>query len=113
MKLEKIKTFEDACKIEGLDPKAIIPDFSFYPERDRKAMIAHAKLVVIIRAVNRILNNGDEWAPDWNNYKWDKYYAWFWMAGGSSGFRFSGCVVWLAFGFARRLSPLLYFPGGM
>ena len=91
--LKQLKTFEDACKVEGLDPEKVIPDFSMYPEKDRKAMIAHAKLIIVVRAANRIVNEGKEWAPDWDNDNWDKYYAWFEM-GVSSGFRFNECDDW-------------------
>lgn len=94
MKLEQLKTFEDACKVEGLDPEKVIPDFSAYPEADQKAMIAHAKLVIVVRAANRIGNKGKEWKPDWDNGKYDKFYAWYWMDGGSSGFRFNGDGHW-------------------
>ncbi|WP_407266867.1 hypothetical protein [Tenacibaculum maritimum] len=52
-----LKTFEDACKVEKLDPKTVIPDFSCYPEVDRKSMEAHAKLVIIVRAANRLAND--------------------------------------------------------
>lgn len=89
-----IKTFEDACAVEKLSPKKVIPDFKGYPAKDVKAMQAHAKLVIIARALNRLANNGKTWKPDWNNGQWDKYYPWFWMKGGSSGFRFGGCDIW-------------------
>jgi len=93
MKLEDLKTFEDACQVERLDPKKVIPDFKAYPVKDRKAMIAHAKLVIIAKAANKLANNGKAWKPDWNNGQWDKYHNWFEM-GGSSGFRFDVCVSW-------------------
>lgn len=92
--MKSIKTFQDACKAEGLDPKKVIPDFSLFPEKSRKAMIAHAKLIIIVMAVNRLANNGKEWIPDWNNTSGYKWYPWFYM-GGSSGFRFGGCDNWL------------------
>lgn len=69
MKLQQLKSFEDACKVEGLDAEKVIPDFSCYPEQDRKAMEAHAKLVIIARAANRIGNKGKEWTPDWDKRK--------------------------------------------
>lgn len=93
MKLTQLKTFEDACKVEGLDAGKVIPDFSTYPEQDRAAMIAHAKLVIITRAANSIANKGKEWHPDWNNSSEWKYYPWFEL-GGSSGFRFDGYAFW-------------------
>ena len=82
-----VKTFEDACKVEKLDAKKVIPDFKNYPVGYRKAMIAHAKLIIIAHALNRLGNNGRQWKPDWNNYDQYKYYPWFEM-GGSSGFRY-------------------------
>lgn len=90
--LKKLKTFEDACKVEGLDPKKVIPDFSCYPKKDRKAMIAHAKLVIIVRAANRLANGGKEWVADYKNANQWKYEARFFR--GSSGFRFYDFVTW-------------------
>lgn len=89
-----VKTFDDACAVEKLNPKKVIPDFKSYPAKDRKGMIAHAKLVIIARALNRLANKGKQWKPDWNNNQWDKYYPWFWMNGGSSGFRYYDCDLW-------------------
>lgn len=96
MDLEQLKTFEDACKVENLDPTTVIPDFSCYPEKDRKSMIAHAKIVIIVRAANRLANEGKEWTPDFNSHKEVKYEAWFEKGRGSSGFRFGGCAYWLS-----------------
>lgn len=93
MKYTDLKTFEDACKVEKLDPKKVIPDFKAFPSKDRKAMIAHAKLVIIARAINRVANNGKQWKPDWKNGQWDKYYPWFYL-GGSSGFRCGDYAYW-------------------
>lgn len=85
-----IKTFEDACIKENLDPNTVIPDFSLFPENDRQAMIAHAKLIIIAKAIN-----GD-WVPDWTDSNQWKYFPWFEM-GSSSGVGFScgGCDNWL------------------
>ncbi len=97
--LKNLKTFEDACKIEGLDPEKVIPDFSCYPVQDHSAMIAHAKLVIIARAANRLANKGVEWKPDWtNNNQW-KYYPWFEMYRGSSGFRFGDFDLWHSYSY--------------
>jgi hypothetical protein len=81
---EKIKTFEDACEALKLDAEKVIPDFSFYPEEDREAMIAHAKLVIINKALN-MQDDGTIWTPDWTNGKFDKYYPWFDMRSSSVG----------------------------
>lgn len=95
-KYTDVKTFEDACKVERVDAKKVIPDFKNYPAKDRKAMIAHAKLVIIASALNRLANAGKKWKPDWSNGKWDKYFPWFEM-GGSSGFRCNDFDRWFSF----------------
>lgn len=89
--MQKIKTFEDACEALQLDSKSVIPDFSLFPEKDREAMIAHAKLTLITKSLN-----GD-WTPDWANGEWDKYYPWFNMERSSSvgGFAYDDYDYWL------------------
>jgi hypothetical protein len=94
MTLEQLKTFDDACKVEKLDPKKVLPDFSGYPAKDRKAMIAHAKLVIIVRAANRLANGGKPWKPDFGNHDQWKYTAYFYHEKGSSGFRFGDVGGW-------------------
>lgn len=91
MKLNQLNTFEDACKVEGLDPEKVLPDFSSYPEKDRNSMIAHAKLVIIVRAANRLANEGKEWKPDFNNRDQYKYEIWWYKEKGSAGFRYYDC----------------------
>lgn len=94
-KLKDLKTFEDACQIEGLDASKVIPEFEFFPEKDREAMKSISKLVIITKAANRLANDGKEWIPDWDNMDEWKYENWFSLSGGSSGFRSYGCDVWL------------------
>jgi len=93
-KFTDLKTFEDACQVLELDPKTVIPDFSCYPEKDRVSMVAHAQLVIIVRAANKLANKGKEWIPDFTNYDERKYEAWFDLEAGSSGFRCRGYVHW-------------------
>jgi len=107
-----LKTFEDACLVEKLNPKKVLPDFKLYPAKDRKAMIAHAKLIIIARAANRLANGGKTWKPDWNNGKWDKYVNYFWMDNnGSSGFRYNGCGDWCSVTFVG--SRLCFLSSGV
>ena len=94
MELNELKRFEDACKVERLDPKKVLPDFSGFPKKDRKSMAAHAKLVIIVRAANRIANGGKEWKPNFSDHSQYKYENWFVQDNGSSGFRFGVCGVW-------------------
>ena len=82
--ISKVKNFEDACQVLGIEPK--IPDFSFLDKIEEKAQIAHFKLIIIIKALN------EGWKPDWSNGKWDKWFPWFWFDndnGSSSSGRFS------------------------
>jgi hypothetical protein len=77
---KKIKTFEDACKKEKLNPEDL-PDVSKIPEEFRKPVMAGLKLMIVYKAIN----NG--WKPDWGNFNQGKYYPWFKVL--SSGFGFS------------------------
>ena len=106
-----LKAFEDACKVLKLDNEKVIPDFSSYPEKDRKAMIAHAKLVIIVKASNQLANDGKEWIPDFSNYDELKYEAWFDLEGGSSGFRYRVCDRWSTF--SRVGSRLCFISRGV
>lgn len=92
--MKQLKTFEDACKIVGVDPKKVIPDFSCYPERHRKSMEMHAEIILIVEAANQIDNGGERWVPDFKNRHEPKYEVWYEM--GSSGFRFYDYDYWRA-----------------
>jgi hypothetical protein len=92
---ENLKTFEDACKVLGIEP-SVVPTFELYPDQDRKAMQAHAKLVLIARAANQLANDNKPWQPDWNDYDQYKYYPWFEM-GGSSGFQYGDYDGWYSY----------------
>lgn len=92
--LKKLKTFADACKVLGLDAKKVLPDFSSYPKKDQKAMLAHAKLVIIARAANLLANGGKEWKPNFDDHSQWKYTPWFYKEKGSSGFRFYVYADW-------------------
>ena len=74
--IERVNSFEDACEV--LNRETTLPDFSMIPEKDRKPLIAHYKLIVICEA----LNEGH--IHDWNNGEWDKWYPWFYMRSSSS-----------------------------
>jgi hypothetical protein len=68
--ITKIKTFEDACNVKGIDANKVLPDVSTYPEAHQKALIAAAKLFIIVDAVN-----GDS-KFDWSDWDQPKYYPW-------------------------------------
>jgi hypothetical protein len=78
-----IKSFEDACAKENIDPTAL-PDISMIPEDLRKPIISAYKLMIIFLAIN----NG--WRPDRSKSSQWKYYPWYLVL--SSGFGFSYSV---------------------
>lgn len=86
--MERFKTFEECCEYLGYDPDKVIQPMEFYPEKDRKALVAHAKRIIVTDAINRQDNNGVEWCPDWGDLEEEKFQPWFDM-GGSSGADFS------------------------
>jgi len=87
-----IKSFEDACAKENIDPTAL-PDVSMIPEDMRKPIINAYKLLIIFKAIN----NG--WRPDWSNSSQWKYYPWYGVL--SSGFGFS--VSYYDYGITRTI----------
>src|SRR5688500_12280197 len=93
MKVTDLKTFEDACQVEGISPESVTVPTTI--QENSNALLALAKLFIIVRAANRLSNNGEVWKADWNNTNEYKYFAWFYM-GGSSGFRCVDCDVWLS-----------------
>ena len=83
-----IKSFEDACKKENIDP-LLLPDVSMILEEFRSPIINAYKLLIIYKAIN----NG--WVPDWNNWDQYKYYPWFRVTPGGVGFSCSDCDLTL------------------
>ena len=79
---KNIKTFEDACKKENIDPEKL-PGVNDLPEDLKKPIIAVYKLFIIFLAIN----NG--WKPDWSNSDQYKYYPWYWVLSSGFGFDFS------------------------
>ena len=77
-----IKSFDDACKKLGIDPKAL-PDVSMISEEFRKAVIAAYKLFIIFKSIN------DGWDADFTNPDQIKYFPWLGVNPAGSGFDFS------------------------
>src|SRR5689334_945068 len=78
--MKKIKTFKAACKALGIKkPESVLPPYNKnIDEATNKSIIAYAKLIVIVKALN------GNWVADWDNDDQWKYYPWFTMS--SSGF---------------------------
>lgn len=68
--MKKVKTWEAAFKLKGLDPKKL-PDVSMLPEGYRKSVVAQFILIVVAEALN-----GD-WVPDYTDIDQYKYFPWF------------------------------------
>ena len=78
-----IKTFEDACTKENIDPTAL-PDVSMIPKEFRKPIINAYKLLIIFKAIN------DGWRPDWSKLSQYKYFPWYRVLSSGFGFSYSG-----------------------
>lgn len=79
--IERIKTIEDILNDHEID----IDDF----EKECEDLPEDEKAYKLIKLLCKSLNKG--WVPDWDNSDEIKFYPWFDMRGGSSGFRFGGC----------------------
>lgn len=81
---ERIKTIDDVLADHGFTKE----DF----ERITALFDEDEKTYRILKMLAKSLNEG--WTPDWNNPAEDKYFPWFYLNDGSSGFRFSGSAEW-------------------
>lgn len=77
---KKIKSYEDACKVLGLNPENQ-PCVDSVSEKDRNSIIAYHKLIVIVRALN------EGWEADFSNHDQYKYWNWLWVD--TAGFVFA------------------------
>lgn len=68
---EKVKTFEDACEVLGIDGDVITGSINDALAGDADSITAYAKLIIIARALN------EGWVPDWSNGRQYKYIPWF------------------------------------
>jgi hypothetical protein len=81
--IKKVKSFEDACGLLGIDPEKTTPTFpEIIDPKIVKASIAFVQLSIIGLALN------EGWNPNWNDSDQRKWYPWFRVS--SSGFAFSG-----------------------
>jgi len=79
---DKVKTFEDACRILNIDSKS--PKFNSQ-DKEGEPFIALRKLTVIAKALN------EGWEPNWDDSSEYKYYLWFDMRSSGGGFSFLDC----------------------
>lgn len=99
-----IKSFKEACKHQNV-PETL-PDFSMYPDKFAKGIIAFTKLIIITAAIN------DNREPNFNDSSERKYYPWYWIKADdkhSGGFAFfDSCCVY-AITYAYLGSRLCFF----
>lgn len=101
--MEAVKSYEDACELDGIQPLSI-ENFAFLPEEDREYHFAEHQYTVI----NRVLCEG--WVPDYSNddqIKCYPYFIWDQQAAGGPGFSSYDFtyVSSLSFVGARRVYP--------
>lgn len=103
---DRVKTYEDACKVLGVEP---INEQNAKAQGFRSDEIARRKLETIAAALN------EGWKPDWNNTDQYKYYPYFYIqenakGKGSAGLSFADAYSAAAdavCGCVCRLSALL------
>ncbi len=78
----KPMTFEDACVMLKLDSKKEIPE----------SLPDHVKAYMQLCIITKALNEG--WVPDWTDSNEYKYYPWFDLSKGVSGFSYGGYSTW-------------------
>lgn len=84
MNYKEIKSYEDACKVLGIQPISENAVAAF-PKEDRKSMLAYHKLTIIARAIN------GGWKPDWNDRTQYKYYPIFFYE--NAGLSFANAIT--------------------
>lgn len=100
---DRVKTYEDACKVLGVEP---INEQNAKAQGFRSDEIARRKLETIAAALN------EGWKPDWNNTDQYKYYPYFYIqenakGKGSAGLSFAYVLHGYVCECGYRLSALL------
>jgi hypothetical protein len=100
---DRVKTYEDACKVLGVEP---INEQNAKAQGFRPDEIARRKLETIAAALN------EGWKPDWNNTDQYKYYPYFYIqenakGKGSAGLSYAYVFRGYVYDCAYRLSALL------
>jgi len=82
---DRFKTIEGVLKVYGWDSESDFNDAHDSMEVDERAYL---KLKFIVKALN------EGWKPNWDDSNEGKYSPWFYLDGGSSGFRFGDFDGW-------------------
>ena len=73
---DRIKTFDDACKVLGLEGDILTGQFNDGLSDLLPGVTAFTKLAIITKALN------EGWKPDWKNSREEKWYQWFDLSSG-------------------------------
>lgn len=87
--MKKVKSFEEACEVLGLDPTAL-PDVSKLPVKHQQASICNYKLMIVAEALN------EGWQPNWNDMNEAKYQPVFEVKASKNKLGGSGLVCYTA-----------------
>ena len=102
---DRVKTYEDACKVLGVEP---INEQNAKAQGFRSDEIARRKLETIAAALN------EGWKPDWNNTDQYKYYPYFYIqenakGKGSAGLSYAATVNTASHTYAYIGSRLCFY----
>lgn len=102
---DRVKTYEDACKVLGVEP---INEQNAKAQGFRSDEIARRKLETIAAALN------EGWKPDWNNTDQYKYYPYFYIqenakGKGSAGLSYASTAYAAADAAAKLGSRLCFY----
>lgn len=102
---DRVKTYEDACKVLGVEP---INEQNAKAQGFRSDEIARRKLETIAAALN------EGWKPDWNNTDQYKYYPYFYIqenakGKGSAGLSFASTAGTASATYANVGSRLCFY----
>lgn len=102
---DRVKTYEDACKVLGVEP---INEQNAKAQGFRSDEIARSKLETIAAALNK------GWKPDWNNTDQCKYYPYFYIqenakGKGSAGLSFANTYAAATYAYANLGSRLCFY----
>jgi hypothetical protein len=82
---ERIKSFEDACEDQGLNPEEIRAQYASIPEPFRQHAITRRELLTIAKSWR------EGWVPDYDNGSQEKWLGWLIRdISNPAGFRFDG-----------------------
>ena len=95
---DRVKTYEDACKVLGVEP---INEQNAKAQGFRSDEIARRKLETIAAALN------EGWKPDWNNTDQYKYYPYFYIQENAKGKGSAGLSYAITFHAATLTSALI------